>query len=95
MARNKAGHPLCRHERAADPRELCTRWWCGYRLEVGFFALCAAITGLAWPLHFAGRPLWVRHASHSICLADGNCSNNLGQQWHQQPGSLPRLAPDD
>jgi hypothetical protein len=94
MARNKAGHPLCRHERTADARELCTRWWCGYRLEVGFYTLCAAVTGLAWPLHFADRPVMSRHASHSICLPDGTCSNNLGQRWHQQPGSLPRLGPD-
>lgn len=94
MARNKAGHPLCGHERPADPRELCTRWWCTYRLEIGLYTFCAAMVGLLWSVHAADRFCMSRHALHSVCVADGECSNNLGQRWHQEPGSLPRLGPD-
>jgi hypothetical protein len=97
VARNKAGHPLCGHEYPTDAREVCTRWWCSYRLEISFYLLCAVLITLAWWLHApTGRLGWERprQASHSFCQTDGQCWNDLGQNWRQEPGSLPLLQPE-
>jgi hypothetical protein len=97
MARNKAGHPLCYHERPGDSRALCTRWWCRYRLECGFYMVCLGLVALSTWLH---SPNW-RHGFelsaqpfHAVCENNGRCWNDWGQTWPQTPGSMPRLGPD-